>query len=44
MIGHIPAVGTIALWGTHTWVRIAVILFVGLCLITAAKRSLWDRR
>ena len=43
VIGQVPAVGTLALWGTHTWVRIAVILFVGPCVLVAAKRALWDR-
>jgi len=42
-VGHIPAVGRIALMGQYVWARLAVIVLIGLCLLVAAKRLLWDR-
>ncbi|MGW4522951.1 signal peptidase I [Amycolatopsis sp. NPDC004378] len=40
-VGHVPWIGRVALLGQYGVVRVAVIVFVGLCLLVAAKRALW---
>ncbi|UOX85210.1 signal peptidase I [Amycolatopsis sp. FBCC-B4732] len=39
--GHVPWIGRVALLGQYGGVRVAVIVFAGLCLLVAAKRALW---
>lgn len=43
VIGHVPSIGRFALLGQHVWLRIAVILLVGGCVLVGAKRLVLDR-
>ncbi|WP_051766862.1 signal peptidase I [Saccharothrix syringae] len=39
-VGDLPAVGRAALLGQHAWVRVALIVLIGLAVLVAAKRAL----
>lgn len=39
VIGHVPAAGRVALLGQYVWLRLALILFIGSCVLVAIRRA-----
>ncbi|PRY39596.1 signal peptidase I [Umezawaea tangerina] len=44
VVGHVPWIGRVALLGQYAWLKAALVVFAGLCVLVGAKRALWDRR
>ncbi|MCS7480337.1 signal peptidase I [Umezawaea endophytica] len=44
VLADVPWIGRVALLGQYAWLKVALIVFAGLCVLVAAKRALRDRR